>query len=300
MNIRGYAMVFLAASFWGLLGPLAKFAFADGAAPLEVAFWRAAFGGLFFIIHCGVFRLYALRKKDRLPILLFGLVGVSVFFGAYQLAVQKSGAAVASILLYTAPFWVALLSRVFLGESMQPVKVLALFIAMAGAFLVCVGSGGQAAGGGTWLSLGSMNGWGVFFGLLSGFTYALHYIFGKRYLSEYKAATLYCYTLPVGALGLLPWVHFQARPLSSWLVFLGLGLICTYGAYMFYCAGLKALSATRVAITANLEPVIAALLAYVWWGEYFLPIGYLGGALVLSAVFLMVLESSQPWRRRSR
>ncbi len=279
MALQGFLFIFVAAFLWGLIGPAAKFAFAAGASPLETAFWRAAFGAVFFGLHCLSRREYVVAKRDMTPILAFGLVGVSIFFGSYQVAVREGGAALASILLYTAPAWVALLSRVILKETLTPAKLAALAVSMLGAGLVSLGSGGGLETGASFL--------GVVCGLVSGLTYALHYIFGKKYLPAYSAATLYCYLLPVGALGLLPWVDFTGKGVVPWAVFLFLGLFTTYGAYSFYCAGLTRLSATRVAVIANLEPVIAAIMAFVWWGEYFSPIGYAGGLLVLSGVAVM-------------
>ena len=293
MALRGYLFVVCAALLWAGLGPVAKFAFAAGATPLETAFWRALCGSLFFLIHCLALGLWRVKARDLPILLLFGLVGGSLFFGAYQIAVKEGGAAQASMLLYTAPAWVALLSRLVFRERLTPLKLLALATAMCGAALVCVGS---APGEGV-LDLSQVSLTGVGFGLLSGLTYALHYIFGKRYLRDYSAATLYLYTLPVGALGLLPFVEFTTWPPLSgpggwvpWGVFLFLGLFATYGAYMAYCAGLKLLDPTRVAVTANLEPVAAALLAFLWWDEVFRPMGYVGGALVLGGVLLMVQD----------
>ncbi len=312
MHMKGYLFVFCAALLWGLLGPVAKFAFEAGATPLECGFWRALLGWLFFLVHCLAFRLYRIRLKDLPVMIIFGLIGVSLFFGSYQIAIQEGGAALASMLLYTAPAWVALMSWLFLRESMTPLKLLALIIAMGGAALVSLGSAGDAPGSGLF-ALDKVSPLGVGCGLLSGFTYALHFIFGKRYLRDYSAATLYLYTLPVGALGMLPFVEFTAWPpfsgetgTVSWIVFLFMGLFTTYGAYMTYCFGLKLLDATRVAVTANLEPVIAAFLAFFWWNEYFRPIGYVGDALVLGGVLLMIYDGTRaqfaksPLRKRLR
>ncbi len=302
MTLRGYVFVLCAAMLWACLGPVAKFGFQAGAQPLETAFWRAFVGCLFFLAHCLAKGAWRVRKAD-LPILaLFGLSGVSLFFGAYQIAVRESGAALASMLLYTAPAWVALLSWLIFKEPMSRLKLAALVIAMAGAALVSLGSAGHAQEEGLF-ALQQVSGLGVFCGLLSGFTYALHYIFGKRLLRDYSAATIYLYTLAVGSLGLLPFVEFTIWPPFSekagvlgWSVFLFLGAFTTYGAYMAYCAGLKLLEPTRVAVTANMEPVIAAILAYAWWDEFFRPVGYLGGALVLAGVFVMVFDGIRTQR----
>ena len=103
--------------------------------------------------------------------------------------------------------------------------------------------------------------------------------------------------MPVGALLLLPWARFHSSPgLAGWGAFLFIGLFSTYGAYMCYLEGLRRLSATRVAVLANMEPVTAAVAAWLWWGEAFGPLGYLGAMLVLSGVLLIVFEGLRPWR----
>ena len=43
----GYIMIIVAISCWGLIGPLGRFGLAEGVSSLEIAFWRAAFGGAF-------------------------------------------------------------------------------------------------------------------------------------------------------------------------------------------------------------------------------------------------------------
>lgn len=296
MILRGYLFVLCAAMLWAGIGPVARLGFQSGALPLETAFWRAFVGFCVFLIHCMIRGSWRVALRDLPLLVVFGLSGVSLFFGSYQIAVRESGAALASMLLYTAPAWVALLSWAFLREPMTRGKLLALLVAMLGAALVSLGSAGGAPGDGLF-ALEHVSLLGVVCGLISGLTYALHYIFGKRLLRDYSAATIYLYTLGIGSVGLLPFVEFTIWPpffegqdSMVWGVFLFLGSFTTYGAYMAYCAGLKLLEPTRVAVTANLEPVLAALLAFIWWGEYFRPVGYVGGALVLAGVFLMICD----------
>ena len=50
-RIVGYLMVLLAALSFSLIGPISRYPMANGVSPLETAFWRAAFGGIFFIVH---------------------------------------------------------------------------------------------------------------------------------------------------------------------------------------------------------------------------------------------------------
>jgi len=276
----GYLFILLAAASWALIGPVAKFAFRAGLGPLEVAFFRALLGGAFFFLHALLLRRLRLDRGAVVPVLLFGAVGVAGFYASYQLAVAYGGAALASVLLYTAPAWVAVMGALWLGERLDAAKLAAVGLTLLGVVFLALGSGGELA-----LSL-----WGLVFGLLSGFGYALYYLFGKLYFTRTPAEAVYAVALPVGALFLLPAVRTWPQG-EVWGVLFVIGFVSTYLAYAFYAAGLVRLEATRASVVATLEPVLASLFAYLWWGERFLPLGYLGAGLILAAVVLVVLGS---------
>ena len=286
MQVRGYLLVLCAAALWALIGPLSKQAIAFGVAPLEAAFWRSALGWSLFAAHALATRSWKLKRADAPAVAAFGVFGVATLFGAYILSIHYVGAALASVLLYTAPAWVAVLAWLLLGESMTANKVLALCMTLLG--VACVSLGPSILSG---QGLGAVNLPGILLGLLSGLSYATYYIFGKRYLGRYATPTLFLYALPVGCLCLLPFVSFGHKSWQAWLTLAALGLCTTYGAYSVYYAGLRILSATRTAIVASLEPVLAAALAYVWWDERFDISGYIGSALILAAVACTILGS---------
>lgn len=279
--LSGYLFTFAAASCWALLGPISRLPLSHGISPLEVAFWRALFGACIFVAHGMATRSYGISKKDGAVLGSFGIVGVAVFFAAYQVAVQRSGAAMAAILLYTAPFWVALFSRLLFKERITSLKMTALIIAMAGVSLICLSGGGLPE---------KTDMLGVAAGLLSGLTYSLHYVYASIYLKKISAITLYMYCLPVGALAILPLVEFREKSASDWLALAALGVITVYAAYITYCEGLKRLAPTKVAVLCNLEPVLAAVLAFTFWGEFFPATGWAGSIMVLGAVFMIMAD----------
>ncbi|OEU64718.1 MAG: hypothetical protein BA863_08305 [Desulfovibrio sp. S3730MH75] len=286
MNIKGCILILMAAIMWGLIGPISKFPIEQGIPPLENAFWRALFAWILFAVHAYRMRAFRIERKDMPSIALFGIVGVTVFYGSYQLAVHGVGAALASVLLYTAPAWVAVMSWIFLGEKMGPIKIGAICMTLTG--VACVSLGPHFFGTGqavtfTWF--------GIMCGLTSGFTYALYYIFGKTFFTRYSTPTIFIYALPIGALGLLPFFEFHHKTPVSWGSLIALAIICTYGAYSVYYAGLKYLEATSASVIATVEPVVAALLAWLWWNESFDWTGYFGSALIISAVLMIVMEN---------
>jgi drug/metabolite transporter (DMT)-like permease len=276
----GYVFAALAALFWAFLGPLGRICMADGLSPQETAFWRAIFGAFFFWLHAVPKGLVRVPPRTALIFAAFGCVGVSGFFAAYFLAVEEAGAALAAVLLYTAPAWVAVLSRLFFREAFTGPKLLALSLALSGAALACL-SGGGLPQGASFL--------GIAAGMAAGFCYSLHYIFAAHYLKQHSPLTLYCWCLPAGALLLLPFISFSAKSSTAWISLAMLGFFCTYAAYRSYCEGLKRLPPTVVAVVATLEPLLAALAAWWWWGELFSLQGWAGAGLILGGVLLIVL-----------
>lgn len=280
--VLGYGLIITAALLWSLIGPLSKLAFREGLSPLEVAFWRAVFSWCLFATHAWMKGQTRFEKRDVPLLIVFGMSGVSLFYVSYQLAVQQGGAALASVLLYTAPAWVTILARLVFGERITRIKLTALVLTIGG--VTAISLGGPSLPG------GALTGRAVFWGLVAGFCYSLYYVFGKRFSLGYTSANLFLYLLPIGIVGLFPFVSFAAKTPTAWVTLLLLALICTYGANSCYYASLKHLEAGRASIAAAFEPVFTAAIAYVWWQERLGLCAAAGSLSVLAAVFLVVLE----------
>ena len=283
-RIIGYGMIVIAITCWGLVGPLGRFGVEAGLSPLEVAFWRAAIGGFFFLIQGAATGLWKIETRERIIISAFGIPGIACLFLSYQIGIQYSGASLSAVLNNTAPIWVALWSYLFFKESMTSLKIISVLMGITGAILVSVTGGGLG---------GAPSLIGISAGVASGFFYSLHYPFAKKYLTNISPVTLYMHILPVGALFLLPFVTFSPKSLQVWMSLIGLGFLSSWVAYRCFCEALKRLEATRVAILAPVEPFISAFFAYIWWGENFSSLGWVGAGLVVLAVLLSIRRSKK-------
>ncbi len=278
----GHLAMLGAAAFWGLIGPVSRLAFQEGLAPLEVAFFRALLAYPLFLAHAAFRHELRFRPKDLRTFLPFGLVGITLFYGAYQMAIRFGGAALAAILLYTAPVWVALLSPFVLGERLTFPRGLAVALSLLG--VVLVSHPGEA----------QFHPLGLGFGLLAGFSYALYYLWGKRALLRHPIPLVFSYALPAGILTLLPFVEFHPKSGMAWGALLFLAVFSTYGAYTLYFAGLRRLPATQAVILATLEPGVAALVAHFWWKETLTATASLGAALIVAGAILGNLRVQGP------
>lgn len=272
--------MFTAAVLWALLGVFSQRLLTAGVSALEIAFWRAALGGGVFVVHAAVTRqLRLLRRSDLLAFAAFALVGVTIFYSALNLAIEAGGVSLAFVLLYTAPAFVAVLAALFLGERLTLVKVGLVGLSILGVALV-------SNSGGT----GVTTSWqAVAWGLTAGASYSTYYLFGKWALRRYAPVTIYAYVMPLGALTLVPFIGFDAVTIggaSVWLDIAAMSVLSTYGAYLVYYTGLRTIEASRAVLVATVEPVLAALLAAVLFGERLSALGLLGAVLVLAAAVM--------------
>lgn len=272
--MHGYLLVLAAAVLWGLIGLQSRFLLEAGISAVEIAFWRAAIAGAVFAAHAGLSGPVRLpRGRDLGAFAGFGLVGVAVFYSAYALAVETGGVSLASILLYTAPAFVAIAAHLLLGESLTRLKVGLVSLTLVGVILV-------ASGGGTGITVSTTS---VLWGLLAAVSYSSYYLVTKWALRRHTITTMYAVVLPIGALALLPFVDFAGKGTREWLLLVCLALVSTYAAYGLYAVGLRRVEASRAVVVATVEPVVAAAAGAVVFGERLGPLAVLGAGLIIAA-----------------
>lgn len=285
-SARGYLLVLLAAALWATLGVVyTVLAETYGLPPLAVAAFRAGLGGLLLLLGLLLLRPSWLRvnRQAALVAVLYGVFGIALFYAVYINAILTAGVAVAAVLLYTAPAWVAVIAWRFLGEQLTRTHLVALGLTLLGSALIAQVYRPE---------LLRVNAWGIFWGLLSGLTYGLWSVFNKVGVRHTSPWTLQCYGMLAGAAVLLlvqPLAPLQgalqAPGAIFWLLVLALGP--TVGASVAYAAGVMTVPVSVASLVATLEPVLAALLARVVLGET-LAVGQMaGGALILVAVWLL-------------
>lgn len=284
--LRGYLYIIIAATLWAMIGPVSRFVLADGVSPGEVGFFRAFFAWFFFAGQAIYIKRTRVDAKDLPLLALFGILGITVFYFANFMAVNEGGAAFASVLLYTAPAWVAVLSPLFFDDRMTLKKALAVLLTISGVAAICFLGKNGASGSITFSTLAVVS------GVVSGLSYSMYYLFGKYFSGKYDAATLFMYIFPIGAAGLFPFISFSQKTPTAWAGLIFLALFSTFIANTFYYKGLTRLEPTRAVLTATIEPVVAAVFAWLIWNELFTIYGILGALLVIVAVVITVFDNS--------
>lgn len=286
---KGYLLIALAASMWGTSGIFVKLLYSYQFDPYSVAFLQAFFAFAITLVFALVAHRSALRiSLKHLPFLAsYGLVGVAIFPILFYQSFAATTVATATVLLATSPIFTMLLARVIFREPLTGRKIISFVLAMAGCALV-VGL----------YHPGSLlvNTTGIIFGLATGFTYALFNLWGKKASLDYNPLTIVICNMGFGALFLLPIRPFSLLTLSSspsaaWLLLVGLVVLVNIIPYTLYPLGLRYIEVGRASLVANVEPVVAAIIAFFVLGELLEPLQIVGAVVVISAAVLVQTSS---------
>ena len=289
-DLLGAGLVVLAAACFGTLGPMSEFANDAGVSSLSLVTWRAGLGatlvGLFLAarLATGGGRYTPLRT---LPLTeRWFVVGASVANAALNLAVfvafVRIGIAMALLIFYLYPGFVALVSVVWFGERLDRTRWAALAIALGGMVLVVAGQG----------ELGSLDVLGLSLALVGAVAQTFYVLAARHGFARVPAAEAAATTMAIAAViylaaaVLLGQAAALAQPLDGlealWPVLVA-GLIGAGIPTLAFLSGIRLLGAPRAAILAMFEPVVGVALAALLLAQQPTSLQLAGGALIIAA-----------------
>jgi drug/metabolite transporter (DMT)-like permease len=131
----------------GAVYPVTAFAL-DSTTPITIATLRALLGGVLLTLVLPLFgsRLPRSRTHWRWAFLI-GLGNTTITQVAISVATDRAGAAVASVLLNSSPFMVAIASRILFAERITRLRAVGLVIGFVGVLAIVVADPGDVSGG---------------------------------------------------------------------------------------------------------------------------------------------------------
>lgn len=257
--------------------------------PTVSAFYRMLFGGLGLLAPLLLTGRAKSLAPARFPALVMAALPCSLFFASdlwsWHVCILYLGPGLATLLGNLQVFFLALVSIVFLRQRPPGRFYLAMATALAGLYLM-VGLG--------WAGRDGDYKWGVFFGLVTAFFYALYILALRRSVTGDKPVDPLAVTMALsfGTAAILCLLAlFRGESLAipdsdSLLALLGYGLLCQALGSFCISRGLMTVRAALAGLILLLQPV----LAYVWDVAFFAkPLGMaeiLGAALALAGIYL--------------
>lgn len=285
---KGYLSVVCAALLWASCGTAGKALFNAGMPPMVLVQTRATFAPLLLVIVLLMWKPKLLRiDAGGIPkFLLLGGVFTALMQLSYFMAISRIQVASAILIQYLAPVLVAGYSMLFWQERATPGKLLALLLSICGCYLVV---------GGYNLELLAMNRAGILWAFLSALAFASTTLFSEKVMQRYSTVTSLAYGLSCAALTL----NLVYPPLSilsgsytpgQWAIIAYIVVFGTLAPFGLYLAGVNYIRSTRTIITATLEPISAAFMAFFLLGESLSALQAAGGLAVIAAVVILQLQ----------
>ncbi|WP_377890600.1 DMT family transporter [Alkalihalobacillus sp. R86527] len=283
-------LIAIGASLWGIIGVFVTYLYEMGFTPIQVVAIRVLTAAIFMSTYL-LFKnrhLFKIKPRDSRYFIGTGIISIVLFNWCLFSSMEESSISIAFILLYTAPAFVTILSRILFKESLTFRKVTALLITLVGCSLV-IGIFSNSAE--------SLSLYGLIIGLGSGFFYALYSIFGKAALSKYDSLTVTVYTFLFASVAIVPFSGLGSMVatftnLKVWGLVIGLGFLSTMLPFIFYTKGLHHVESSRASIIATIEPVVASFIGFFIFNETLSLWQYIGMILVISSV-IIVQESKK-------
>ena len=288
LKLRGMLLASLASSLWAISGISGEILFKqfNFSSDWLVSTRTLVSGILLFMIVIFIEKKSILRplknKWDSMGIILFGVAGMYLVQYTYFKTIELSNVSFATILQFTAPFFI------FIYESIKNRKlpsistVTLLFMTILGVVFI--------ATKGNFSNL-SVSLEALLFGLVSAVMIAFYSTYPKKLLKKYGSITVVGWGMIIGSV-ISNIIHpiwkiqgdINAKSIIQVITVVILG---TSIAYLIYIASLNYISSSLAGILTAFEPVLAAVLSVVIFGLKFSIIELIGFVLVFVSIFIL-------------
>jgi drug/metabolite transporter (DMT)-like permease len=216
--------------------------------------------------------------RDYGWLVLVGLL-FAADLGVWHWSIRLTSVANATLLANAAPIFVTLAGWLMFGERFTAVFLAGMAAALLGAVLLM--------GSSVTLGLDHLLGDGL--GLATAVFYAAYMLAVKKVRADFSTATVMAWSAAAGAIILLPLALISgegiiATTAAGWGVLLALALISHVGGQSLIAYALAHLPAAFSSVSLLLQPVAAAIFAWLILSEALGVVQGLGGAMVLAGI----------------
>ena len=282
-RLTGIILIAISAASFGTLAIFGRYAYAENIDTFTLLFLRFGFSASFMTW------ILILRKepfpRGRVLAQLIGMGGIGYAGQSflYLTAIKYASAGLVALLLYLYPFFVAILSMIFLKEKLTRTKAIALVIALCGTALTVGPVSGQLIG--------------AVMAIVAALGYSIYIIVGAnvmKHVSPFQSSAV-IFTSASVVYGVLTFSNGIHLPQTNfgWMVIAGIVVVSTIIPVTTFLAGLERVGPTNAAMLSTVEPIVTVLLAIILFGDKLLPIVLIGGALILIAVVILTRAEMQ-------
>ncbi|MEW5922579.1 MAG: DMT family transporter [Candidatus Zixiibacteriota bacterium] len=278
-------LLLLAVIFWGLSFVGTKMALVY-LTPVEIIAVRMFLGLPVLMLATKLRRVsFNFARGDYIIILISSLL-IGTHFLIQAVGLIYTTATNTAWLIATIPVFIALLSYIFLGEKLSPMKLAGIAAATAGVFLLISNGHFNSIGWidsvGDWIILASCVTWSVYTIITRNITRRVSPLAVSLGILLLPAVALVLYTLAVTPVG-----KFMHLPWHIILILIFLAVFCLGLAHWLWLEGLSRKGAADVGVFIYLEPLVTTIAAIPILGEKITIFIIIGALLIISGVYMV-------------
>ncbi|VBB05125.1 Hypothetical protein LUCI_0332 [Lucifera butyrica] len=293
---KGYIMVLIGATLWGLSGTVAQALFQyEGFHPQWLVVVRMVLSGLLLLLiasikqnKCQVWAIWK-NENDRFRLIIFSFIGMLGVQYTYFEAIQTGNAATATLLQYLGPAFIVLFLAVRFRRFPNFRELVAVSLALFGTFLLVTDGSVQK------LTISTV---AVAWGLGSAVSLAFYTLYPAGLLERWGSVVVVGWSMVVGGVGLSvinPLWQFQGQHWSL-LSVLFVSFVVLFGtliAFYLYIDSLRFITPTEASLLASAEPLSAALASVFWLHVSFGIFQVMGGLCIIGTVVILSLRPNK-------
>lgn len=286
-KLHGVIYTLLASIAFGIMPIWVKIAYTTGLTAYDVLFFRALIAAVFLFVFIKMQKINLSLTKKQIGILLFGsIIGYAAALLTLYLSYQYISVGVATALHYLFPVVVTIFAFLFYREKLHRNKLLALFISIAGIYVM------------TAFGKIKFNPLGILLALLSAVTFAIYVVtIANKEIKKINSYVLAFYVCVISTVisGTLIIAQGQWPPniTGKGLFYCTLvAVFCTSLALIFFIRGVKIIGPATTSILSTLEPLVSLVAGVMILGELLTLQIIIGSMLVIGAILLIAITDA--------
>ena len=289
--LKGMLYIVIGAVLWGFSGMCSQFVQQERNMPAEwVVAMRLTLAGAITVLaafwqgRASIFKVFT-HTKDTIRLITFGILGMWLCQYTYFKAIAYAGAGIATVLQYVGPALIILYISITRLTLPRGAEVVSVVLATVGTAIIALQ--------GEW-NLAALDDTLLFWGLTSAVAVGIYTVQPVPLLKKYGTAPIVGFGMLIG--GVFAWIVTQ--PSAEGIVwdlwahggFWSIIIFGTVVSFNAYLEGVRRVGAVTGSILSSIEPISAAVLAWLVLGNQFSQWDMIGMTLIIVTIFLLAWD----------
>ncbi|MGA5689654.1 DMT family transporter [Cytobacillus pseudoceanisediminis] len=291
----GLSMIISGASLWGLSGPMLQWFFQEThLSSSDYLVIRLIAAGIFTLIFlsCRKVNIFAIWKHPRhwIQLLLFAVLGMLGGQYAFIEAIQVSNGVTATLFQFAGPVLITIYVAIESRRWPSKIHLLAIVTALSGIFLLITnGSLDQIL----------LTDKALWIGFLTALGFAFYTLQPVSLIKTWGTMTIIGWGMLLG--GIVLYLLMPSFSFASMAGALNIGtlsmliaiIVISTLSFLLYIGSLKYLSPTETSLLSSIEPLVAALISFLWLKETFGSYQLVGGVFIIAGVLFLSMKEKE-------